>query len=211
VSAAQTQVGAQTRHLLEVVRRRREEQCSRVLEQARNQSRQIIRNAYQEARNRTRQDILDLREQIRAQLASAQAREQTRQRHARQRVDRELVEATWQPLQDALLRRWLQPAVRREWIATLIRQASITLIDTHWNIEHPPDWPLQECNDLKAKLSNGIDCFPNFEARPTIAAGLCICAGGACVDGTLEGLLHGRSHIEALLLAAIRKRRGEEG
>ena len=211
MSAAESPVGAQTRQLLEVVQRRRVEQCSRVLEQARNQARQIIRNAYQEARNRARQDILDLREQIRAERASAQAREQTRQRHARQQVDRELVEATWQPLQDALLQRWQQPAARRKWIVALIRQASRTLIDSHWNIEYPPDWPVPECNDLKAKLSNDIDCFPNFEARPTIAAGLCICAGGACVDGTLEGLLHGRSHIEALLLAAIRNRRGAEG
>jgi vacuolar-type H+-ATPase subunit H len=210
VSTAETQVATQTQHLLDVVRRRREEQCTRVLEQARSQARQIIRNAHQEARTRARQNLLDIREQIRSQLASADARQQTRQRLDRQQVDRELISAAWQPLRTALQQRWQQRASRRQWITDLVRQAAQTLVDTHWNIEHPPDWPVQECDDLKAKLSNGFDCFPNFEARPTVTAGLCICAGGACVDGTLEGLLHGRTHIEALLLARISARRSQE-
>lgn len=210
MSAANTVVDSQLQHLLEVVDRRREEQCARVTKEAQAQARQIIKQAWRESRSRAHEDLLDLREQIRQQLASADAQLQTRQRQQRQQVEQELINAGWQQLHGALQQFWDDREVRKRWVNDLILQASNTLINAHWCIEHPSDWPGQECNDLKARLSNEFDCFPTFEAQTTITAGLRITAGGACVDGSSSGLLQGRTRIEAMLLARISEQRGHE-
>ncbi len=47
--------------------------------------------------------------------------------------------------------------------------------------------------------------FRSLEPQAGITAGLRISAGGACVDGSIEGLLRQRTRIEALLLAEIGK------
>lgn len=205
MSAAKTMVDAQLQHLLEVVDRRREEHCARVREEAQAQARQIVRQARRETRSRAHEDLLGLREQIRQQLVSADARWQTRQRQQRQQVAQALINAAWQQLHDALQRLWDDRDTRRRWVDELVRQASTTLLDAHWCIEHPPAWPGQECNDLKARLSNEFDCFPGFEAQSAVTAGLRITAGGACVDGSIDGLLQGRTRIEAMLLARFRE------
>ena len=201
-------VDAQIQHLLEVVNARREEQCARVSEDAQMQARQITRQAWREARSRAHEDLLELRQQIQRQLVSADARRQTRQRQQRQQVERQLIDVAWRQLHAALQRLWDDRETRRQWVDDLVMQTAGTLIDAHWCIEHPPDWPGQECNDLKARLSNEFDCFPSFEAQTAIKAGLRITAGGACVDGSLDGLLQGRTRIEAKLLAGIRAQHG---
>ena len=99
---------------------------------------------------------------------------------------------------------------RKRWVNDLVMQASDTLTDAHWSIKHPADWPGQECLDLKARLSNEFECFPTFEPQRSISAGLRITAGGACVDGSNHGLLQGRTRIEAMLLARIRKHMSAE-
>jgi DNA primase len=210
MSAAKPIVDAQLQHLLEIVDRRREEHCAGVREEAQAQARQIVRQARRETRSRAHENLLELREQIRQQLVSADARQRTRQRQQRQQVEQALINTAWQQLPGALQRLWNDRNRRRRWVNELVRQAAATLIDAHWCIEHPPDWPGQECNDLKARLSNEFDCFPSFEAQSTVVAGLRISAGGACVDGSIGGLLQGRTRIEAMLLARIREQRGHE-
>ena len=210
MSAANTKVDTQLQHLLEVVDRRREEHCARVAEEAQAQARQIVKQAWRESRSRAHEDLLELRAQIRQQLASADARRQTRQRQQRQQLEQELISTCWPLLHDALQRLWDDRETRKRWVKDLILQASNTLLNAHWSIEHPANWPGQECNDLKAKLSNEFDCFPTFEAQTAITAGLRITAGGACVDGTSSGLLQGRTRIEAMLLARIHTQRGQK-
>jgi hypothetical protein len=210
MSSAKTIVDAQLQHLLEVVDRRREEHCAGVTEEAQAQARQIVRQARRETRSRAHEDLLELREQIRQQLASADAQQQTRQRQQRQQVEQALINAAWPQLRDALQRLWDDQDTRRRWVNDLVLQASNMLLDAHWCIEHPPDWPGQECNDLKARLSNEFDCFPSFEPHSAVTAGLRITAGGACVDGSIDGLLQGRTRIEAILLARVREQRTHE-
>jgi F0F1-type ATP synthase membrane subunit b/b' len=210
MSSAKTIVDAQMQHLLEVVDRRREEHCARVTEEAQEQARQIVRQARRETRSRAHEDLLELREQIRQQLASADAQRLTRQRQQRQQVEQALINATWPQLHDALQRLWDDQNTRRRWVNDLVLQASNTLLNAHWCIDHPPDWPGQECNDLKARLRNEFDCFPSFEPQSAVTAGLRITAGGACVDGSIEGLLQGRTRIEAILLARFREQSAHE-
>jgi len=203
-------VDAQMQHLLEVVDRRREEHCARVTEEAQAQARQVVRQARRATRSRAHEDLEGLREQIRQQLVSADAQRLTRQRQQRQQVEQALIDAAWPQLRDALQRLWEDRDTRRRWVNDLVLLASNTLLNAHWCIEHPPEWPGQECNELKARLSNEHDCFPTFEPHSAVTAGLRITAGGACVDGSIDGLLQGRTRIEAILLARIREQRTHE-
>jgi hypothetical protein len=113
----------------------------------------------------------------------------------------------WQPLVDALLRRWRQEELRQQWVDALAQQALSTLIDTDWCIDHPEDWSAEERGMLETRLGAkaGLSC--RFAAKPGMSAGIRICAGNTCVDGPIEGLLRERSRVEALLLASMNSRR----
>jgi len=201
-------VDAQLQHLLDVVERDRETRCRAVIGAAEQQARQIVSQAYSEARARTHDDFSELREQIRQRLASAEAQQQTRLRQLRQQADQAFLSAAWQPLQQALLRHWQDPAHRQQWVRHLVEKAASQLIDTHWRVEHPQDWPEDEGSALKLQLGKEYNCTPTLAPDPAISAGLRICAAGACVDGSIEGLLARHTRIEALLLAEIAKQRG---
>ena len=205
MSSENTIVGAQLQHLLEVVDRRRDEHCEDLTNEAEAQARQIVRKAFHAALVDAHEDLAELREQIRKQRAYADAQLHTRQRQQRQQIEQKMITAGWQQMHDALQQLWDDEQTRKRWVNDLVLKASGTLIDAHWSIEHPSDWPGQECLDLKARLSNDYECFPTFEPQAAITAGLRISAGGACVDGSSSGLLQGRNRIEAMLLAGIRE------
>jgi vacuolar-type H+-ATPase subunit H len=196
---------AQLQHLLQIVERERDSRCRSEIEAAEQQARQIVRQAYRDARSHAHADLEALRAQVRQRLISADARQQTRLRELRQQADQAFLDAAWQPLQNALMRRWGHAGHRQEWIAQLVENASTTLLNRDWLIEHPQDWPAAECEALRDRLTREQTCTPHLEPRADIRAGLRISTGGAVVDGSIEGLLRQRSHIEALLLAEIRK------
>lgn len=196
-------IDAQLQHLLSVVERHRDERCTTLLEAARAQAQQLLKRARREARARMHQAIESAREQGRRQLASAQAQHQTQLRMQRQREDLALLARAWQPLHDRLLERWQQNDSRRRWIDALLAQAAATLIDRHWHIEHPADWPESERAALEARLRTELGQAPVFSAREALTAGLRIRAGDAVIDGSAEGLLRARDSIEAMMLAAL--------
>jgi len=187
-------------HLLAVVERYRQEKCSEVLNQANDQARQLLRQAYGEARARARRGMAELRLQYRRSIAEAEARQQTRLRQQRQRANSALLAGLWEPLRAAILSRWQQPEARCEWIEALVQKAAASLLDSAWTIEHPADWPQTEQRALRSSLG-GLSL--SFVPQAAMTAGLRICAGGACVDGSVEGLLRDRAQIESLLLARL--------
>jgi hypothetical protein len=194
---------ARLRHLLAVVERNRDARCTALLEDARSQARQLITTAWQDARARLHNRILATREQARQHLGAAEAREHTRLRLARHDADRALLARAWEPLGEELRHRWQQDSGRQPWIDGLVGQAADALTETNWRIEHPPDWPESERNELQARLAAEPGLVPEFRADPEITAGLRIRAATTCVDGTVEGLLRGRTRIEALILATL--------
>jgi hypothetical protein len=196
-------VDAQLQHLLEVVEQHRDERCNKLLDEANTQAQQLLKRAWGEGRARLRQAVLDNREQMRRQLASAQARQQTQLRMQQQREDQTLLARAWQPLHDKLLQRWQQADSRRQWINELLAQGAAMLIDPHWHIEHPADWPETERTAVETQLHAELGQAPLFSERAEIAAGLRICAGDACIDGTSGGLLRARDRIEATMLAIL--------
>jgi hypothetical protein len=200
-------VAAQLQHLLAVVEQRRRERCREVLEQAREQARQLISQAYRDERQRMHRELNELRHKLRQQMVSLAAQRQTRKRQRRQQADEELLARSWQSLAEALLQCWGDASMRQRWVEDVVEQAAAVFVDPHWVIEHPSDWPAQERSALQRVLAKRLTKAPRFEDRSGLTAGLRIVAGGACVDGSVEGLLRERSAIEAELLAKINERR----
>jgi hypothetical protein len=203
-------VSAQLKYLLAVVEQRRSERCREIMDKAHEQAREVVKQGYRDARQRMHRELGDIRQKRRQQMVSVVAQRQTRKRQRRQQADEELLTTTWLDLHEALLRRWRDSAMRRRWIEDLVNQAASVLVDRHWVIEHPFDWPAQERSALQLRLQKRLAHAPHFEASSTIAAGLRICAGGACVDGSADGLLRERLAIEAVLLARINEYRGRQ-
>jgi len=203
-------VGAQLKHLLAVVEQRRSERCRAVLDKAHEQALQVVKQTYRDERQRMHRELGEIRQKRRQQMVSVVAQRQTRKRQHRQQADEALLTTTWQDLREALLHRWRDPMMRRRWVEDLVNQAASVLLDRHWVVEHPVDWPAQERSALQRRLEKQLAHTPHFEIKSTIAAGLCICAGGACVDGSADGLLRERLDIEAVLLARINEHRGRQ-
>jgi hypothetical protein len=196
-------VDAQLQNLLQVVERNRDERCRVLLDAARAQARRLLQQAHREARERLHRKLLATREEARQQLASAQAQRLTRLRLHRHRADSALLARAWVPLGERLQQRWERQDSRALWIDNLVGQAVSMLLDRHWNIEHPADWPEQERVLLGKRLERELGAPPVFVAQPQIAAGLRICAGPTCIDATLAGLLRARTRIEAMMLATL--------
>lgn len=194
---------ARLQHLLQVVAQNRDEQCAALRNEARTQARQVVRQAWGDARTRLHQKVLATRAQVRQQLSAAEARNQTRLRLQRHEADRTLLARAREPLGERLRQRWQHDASRRQWIDSLVEQAAGALLGSDWRVEHPADWPEPERAGLAQRLAGELNRIAVFEADPGIAAGLRICAGPACIDGTVEGLLRARPRIEALILATL--------
>lgn len=203
MSLPESILDAQTQHLLKFLETHRDEQCTDMLAQARSEAQQQVRQAHSEARALLHQAVLDAREQVRARITSATAQQQTRQRQQRQQQDQALLERAWQPLQELLQQRWQEQSSRQLWIDHLLVQAAAALVDNNWQIEHPRDWPVDERDALQARLVELHGYAPILKDEPSISAGLRICAGETCVDGSIAGLLRDRSRIESVLLARL--------
>ena len=203
MNQADTEIDTRLQNLLDVVQHNRDERCEALLGEAREQAQQLIKKAYKDARRRLHLKIQSTREDARQRLAAAESQRQTRARLHRQNADRALLERAWEPLNKQLLHYWQEADTRRQWIDNLIEQAAENLVSRPWRIEHPADWPDAERTELLAKLVKTSGSVPEFSSQTRIKAGLRICAGDACVDGTRCGLLRSRSRIEGIMLAKL--------
>ena len=124
--------------------------------------------------------------------------ESGRPAHARRRAVA-LLAAAWPRLPAALQWLWRQPDTRAAWTSRLAQVARGMLAADGWRIAHPPGWAEAE----RQAFAAGIAAPAEFSAGEDIEAGLRICRGGNCVDGTLQALLADRRAIEARLLARL--------
>ena len=205
MSTPKSIVDAQIQHLQNVVERHRATACEKIQLLAQTRADELISKAHENSRRRMHEDNVETREKEHRQLASAEAQIQTRKRLARQHSDEELLRSGWKLLKESLERQWQQADTRKPWIDNLIGQALATLVSPHWHIEHPVDWAEEERMALQRRLHEQLGHAPELEAIADISAGLRLCTGGTCVDGTTDGLMHERTRIEALMLAAIHK------
>lgn len=196
-------VDVQVQHLLNVVEQHRDAQCSKLSKAARDSAEKLIATAHSNARQRLHDDIEQTRESSHQQLTSTQARLQTRKRLARQELDEALLQAAWKQLKDSLQSEWDNFETRRQWIESMLDAALAMLVSDQWRIEHPVDLTDEDAAALQLKVFERLGHSPELEATDHVPAGLRICTDGACVDGTIEGLMHDRPRIEASILAAV--------
>jgi len=203
MSAAREPATDRVQQLLAVVEQARDKRCAEVMDRAQTEARQLLKHAWQKARVRLHHEVLQSREQFRRHLVLDQAGKEARLRQARQRADRELLEQSWQPLRDALIRRWRMSAGRRAWVDAVIDQALGRLVGKDWQIEHPSDWPEQERQAVTERLRGLLGAEPVCIAEPSLPAGIRVRAGDTLADGSCDGLLRDRTDIEARLLAVV--------
>jgi hypothetical protein len=198
-------LSSRLQELLEVVDQDREKRCAELIDQARADAERIVKQAWKSTRARLHHEVLHARQEYRRQLLLEQASNEARRRQARERVDRAWLDQVWQPLQEALVQRWQTTEGRLLWVDALMRQATGRLVQSDWQIHHPADWPEAERRQLATRLQAVLGKEPAFVADPALSAGIRVCAGHTVVDGSCAGLLRDRTHIEALLLAALRE------
>jgi len=196
-------IDAQTTHLLDVVSRYEKEQCQSILEQATEQAQKIVKEAYQNAHQRTTRSFEQMRSQSFQDLKMAEASLQTEARLARHKLDEAFLEKAWEQLRESLCNRWKEPGFKENWIAELIRHGSSALISKDWTVDYSSSFTDDDVSWLKSSFDL-IDLESiSFKPQPDIDAGIRICAGGACIDGTIEGVLTQRDRIEEIFLASI--------
>jgi len=196
-------IDAQMTHLLDVVSRYEKEQCQSILEQANEQAKKIAKEAYQNARQRTTRSFEQMRSQSFQDLKIAEASLQTEARLARHKLDEAFLEKAWEQLRESLCNRWKEPGFKQNWIAELIRQGSSALIARDWTVDYSSSFSDDDVRWLKTSF-DAVDLDSiSFNPQPDIDAGIRICADGACIDGTIEGVLTQRDRIEEIFLASI--------
>jgi hypothetical protein len=188
--------------MLKLVADASRKECEAVAESAEREARELTGAAHRAARRRMHDSVLEIRQIMRRELNQAQAALETARRQHQQRCDFRLLEASWSLLGDALARRWQDAAARKTWIASVVRQAQHALPGGTWQVHYPADWPSAERERLAADLS-AAGVTPQWIVDQGVSAGLRLCAQGACLDGTAEGILADRAAIQAQLLAKL--------
>lgn len=205
MNAPRSVVEAQVETLLALVEQHRAARCGELLAQAEARRHALLAEAYAEARVRMREAILTERRRGQDKLDATRAQLATRARQQQHQTALLLLQQGWELLGQAMLQRWKTAPQRRQWISTLLHQALQRLPRCGWVIEHPPGWDTTECAALQDALRDHCGGMPQLRADEQIDAGLRIRAAGACLDGTLEGLLADRAAIEAQLLAQLHR------
>lgn len=202
-AGADTGTEAQVEHLLGVVHRHRDERCAKLRDLARAQAKSLLQKAHEQARAHMHQHIVNMRETYRQRIAAARARNDTLLRLRQQHASQAMLDNARQPLREALRRRWQNESARNLWIGALLNVAARTLLAHDWRIEHPPDWPQAERDELRRRLLPLGVTAPDFVAWDDIEAGLRIVADCTVIDATLIGLLQHKTAIEARLMAGL--------
>lgn len=196
---------AQVTALEDVVETSREARCHQLLEDAKRGVKETVKRAHRENRARMRAAIEEQRKDMEETLAATRARLATRARQRQQQADKERLDHAWARLGKVLLERWQDADIRRQWILGLVEEALAHLPGDPWRIEHPQGFDPAELASITKRIAEHCGGEPaDFVAVEVARAGLRIIAGGACMDGTVEGLLTDRNRVEAELLAALR-------
>ncbi len=196
---------AQMQTLLTLVEQHQRSRCEQVLATARAKRSEIIGQAHHDGRRRMHEAIDTERRNAREKLEATRAQLQTRARQQQHKSALLLLHRGWELLGEAVLLRWKSPPQRRQWVCALLQQAMALLPARQWIIEHPPGWDHGECAELLPPVCEHCGSEPQLRANEQLHAGLRICADGACLDGTLAGLLADREAIEAQLLAQLNR------
>lgn len=194
----------QLQHLLKLVEQRRDNDCAQLLDKAKQQAADILNEAYRGARSRLHEEIHAARDRSEKKLTAAVAEQHTRWRQECQRQEQALLGDIWQPLSEALLKRWQNPVQQKQWIESVLTQANTNLLDKNWQLHCPDDLPMDQRRDLQRRQAErGIQL--EVQTDPQLEAGIRITTATTEIDASLSGILAHRTRIESSVLAHLRK------
>lgn len=193
----------QEQSMLDDLERYREQERRAIIEEAHANAARVVREAYREARSNLRSAIEEERKRMANRLHKTEAEIQTRRRLVLQEKSRHALERGWSLLPELLRQRWSETASRRSWCDALLKEAFERLQPGAWRIEHPIDWPAREQDQVRENVSEHCGVEPTFVRTESFDVGLRVASTGAYLDGTIDGLLADRKHIEGLLLTAF--------
>jgi hypothetical protein len=189
--------------MLKLVAEHERQECDTVAAQAAREAQELTQRAHRAARRRMHENVVEIRQLMRREQNQARAALETAKRQHQQRCDFALLESGAPRLRAALAGRWQNAATRRRWCESLIEQARAALPSGEWIVHHPADLGDAE-RELLARELRALNGAPaQFAPDGKLSAGLRLCAAGACLDGTLEGLLVDRATVQARLLAKL--------
>ena len=192
----------QSETLLGELRRQQEARCQELMQAARLEAQELLRQTRRQLHERGRQALAAERKRRAAALQQARNRMRAQESQRVQSLYAELLRQAWPQLIEQLRYRWSNAASRRAWCENLLHEASSTLQSTAWLIEHPEDWSDKDTRWLASAIKDSGLPEATLRCDLQASAGLKICSGSACVDGTINGLLVRGSYVEARLLAA---------
>lgn len=203
MTAPDTAVEAQLESLLKLVDQQRETRCRELIADAERRADELVREARHEARVRVQNAIKAERERLRTQVEATRAQIQTRTRQRRQQTALLLLERGWERLRHGLTQGWRDSLVRRAWTEAVVEQGLKVLPAAPWRIEHQSELDPAALGQLPSKIAETTGHSPTFVPDQDLEAGLRVLAAGACLDGTVEGLLANRPDVDARLLAEL--------
>ena len=198
-------VSHQVETLTGVLRERTETQCREIRQEARRRADELLGRSRQEARLRVHEAVLEERRRRESATIEARQRLDTAARRQRQGRYQRLIDLAWPMLNRELAARWARPGSRAEWCELLIDEAAHLLGQEDWLVEHPEAgsdaWSADDRGRLEKLLADRNIPSAEFRPDPALTAGLRIRRQGACLDGSIDGLLARRAAIMARLLA----------
>ena len=189
--------------MLKLVTEQQERECAAIAARAATEAHDILAAAHRSARRRMHENVLEIRQIMRREMNQAQAALETARRQHTQRCDFGLIESGWPKLRVAVLARWREPQARRAWIDSLVQQAQTALPRGRWDVHHPADLAAADRDYLRQSIVAAAGEAPRLLVDAQASAGLRLCAAGACLDGTREGILADHAAIQARLLAML--------
>lgn len=198
-------VSHQVETLTGVLRERTDKRCREIQQEAKQRAHALLGQSRREARMRMHEAVLEERRRRESAIIEARHRLDTEARRQRQGRYQRLIDLAWPLLKRELAARWARPGSRAEWCTLLVDEAAHLLGKDNWLVEHPdPEadaWSLDDRERLEKLLAVHNIPSPEFQPDAALAAGLRIRRHGACLDGTIGGLLARRAAVTARLLA----------
>lgn len=198
-------VSHQVETLIGVLQERTDRRCREIRQEAKNRADALLSQSRREARMRVHEAVLEERRRRESALAEARHRLDSNARQQLQGRYQNLIDLAWPLLSRELAARWARPGSRAEWCTLLIDEAAYLLGKEGWLVEHPhPEtdaWSLDDRERLEKLLAARDIAAPEFKADAELGAGLRVRCHGACLDGTIAGLLARRPAVTARLLA----------
>lgn len=187
------------------------ERCVKIFDETDIKVKEIVRSAHRDARERLRRHVEQDRQSAKQRMSSFEATLKTRQRKEQQVRDQQFLRESWHQLIAELIDRWNSPLSREHWTGSIWSHAKKHLPMSVWLVEYPSDWSAEERESLGEQIEDFTGSRPEWCADIGITVGFRIVSAGACVDGTLQGLLANRRRLEAETLSAYKKLCNENG